>query len=55
MTTLDELSQSADTRTRPAGWYDDPQKLHDQRYYDGKVWTKHVTHFGPKPCTGCAR
>ncbi len=56
MATLDELSPPAETETltRSAGWYDDPQGLHDQRYFDGKTWTKHVTHFGPIPCRGCA-
>ncbi|NNF53366.1 MAG: DUF2510 domain-containing protein [Acidimicrobiales bacterium] len=38
---------------RPAGWFDDPEGTHDQRFFDGVLWTNHVTHFGPKPCPGC--
>ncbi len=65
MTTLEELalSESATkaaalhvtTTSLKAGWYADPQDLHDQRFFDGAKWTKHVTHFGPKPCSNCAR
>ncbi len=54
MTTLDESARPT-AAGRPAGWYDDPQKLHDQRFYNGREWTAHVTHFGPKPCRGCSR
>ncbi len=63
MTTLDEsaLSESATQATEPenspsveAGWYDDPEQLHNKRFHDGTAWTTHVTHFGPKPCSGCA-
>ena len=63
MTTLDEsaLSESAtlaattsNSTTLAAGWYPDPQQVHDQRFFDGANWTKHVTHFGPKPCVRCA-
>lgn len=39
---------------RPAGWYADPEQTHDLRYHDGTGWSRHVTHFGPSPCTGCA-
>jgi hypothetical protein len=35
------------------GWHTDPWQEHDLRYHDGKVWTDHVTHFGPVPCMGC--
>lgn len=64
MTTLDEsaLSESATKATEPPnpsaiepGWYDDPEQLHNKRFYDGSTWTKHVTHFGPKPCSRCAK
>ncbi|MFW2383397.1 MAG: DUF2510 domain-containing protein [Acidimicrobiales bacterium] len=54
MTTLEEPQTEAATRTQAAGWYVDPQNLHHQRFYDGRAWTKHVTHFGPVPCNGCA-
>lgn len=36
------------------GWHADPLGDHDMRYHDGDEWTKHVTHFGPVPCRGCA-
>ena len=38
---------------RLAAWYDDPEALHRMRYFDGDVWTEHVTHYGPTPCSGC--
>jgi hypothetical protein len=41
--------------TVSAGWYPDPRGEHHLRYFDGSVWTSHVTHFGPTPCHGCAR
>lgn len=30
----------------PAGWYQDPYGRHDLRYFDGKVWTVHVSTAG---------
>lgn len=36
-----------------AGWYPDPHRAHQMRYFNGSEWTTHVTHFGPSPCTGC--
>ncbi|WP_082958203.1 DUF2510 domain-containing protein [Mycobacterium alsense] len=27
--------------TTPAGWYDDPENPHAQRYWDGRSWTPH--------------
>lgn len=27
--------------TTPAGWYDDPENPHAQRYWDGQNWTPH--------------
>jgi membrane protease YdiL (CAAX protease family) len=29
-----------------AGWYDDPQRTHAGRYWDGRGWTRHVTDAG---------
>ncbi len=36
------------------GWFPDPNRLHNLRYFDGNSWTDHVTHFGPTPCSGCS-
>jgi hypothetical protein len=36
-----------------AGWHPDPEGQHQLRYFDGRSWTGHVTHFGPTPCSGC--
>lgn len=36
-----------------AGWYPDPDEVHQFRYFDGASWTGHVTHYGPTPCSGC--
>ena len=30
------------TDTTPAGWYADPSKQFEQRYWDGSQWTEHV-------------
>jgi hypothetical protein len=35
----------------PAGWYADPQHLHDARYFDGGGWTDHV-YDKPPSTTG---
>ena len=35
------------------GWHADPLNQHDLRFHDGRIWTEHVTHFGPVPCHGC--
>jgi hypothetical protein len=35
------------------GWFPDPGREHHLRYFDGVVWTSHVTHYGPSPCGGC--
>ena len=35
------------------GWYPDPDRVHEMRYFDGASWTGHVTHHGPTPCAGC--
>lgn len=37
-----------------AGWFPDPHHEHNLRYFDGQVWTDHVTHYGPTPCVGCS-
>jgi uncharacterized RDD family membrane protein YckC len=29
--------------TQPSGWYDDPQDPSNLRYWDGVIWTDHVT------------
>ena len=29
--------------TQPSGWYDDPQDPSKLRYWDGVIWTQHVT------------
>ncbi|MGF1595982.1 MAG: DUF2510 domain-containing protein [Acidimicrobiales bacterium] len=36
------------------GWHADPLGHHALRYHDGAEWTRHVTHYGPVPCRGCA-
>lgn len=35
------------------GWHPDPTGEHNLRYFNGTVWTDHVTHHGPMPCSGC--
>jgi hypothetical protein len=30
----------------PAGWYRDPERGHEYRYYDGSLWTPHVADHG---------
>jgi hypothetical protein len=30
----------------PAGWYPDPGRAHEVRYFDGTVWTRHVADNG---------
>src|SRR2546421_1446561 len=30
----------------PAGWYPDPDRRHQFRYYDGSLWTEHVADDG---------
>jgi hypothetical protein len=35
------------------GWFPDPEREHRLRYFDGQLWTPHVTHHGPTPCHGC--
>ncbi|MFM7061552.1 MAG: DUF2510 domain-containing protein, partial [Actinomycetes bacterium] len=29
-----------------AGWQNDPTGRHEQRYFDGSVWTAHVSDAG---------
>jgi hypothetical protein len=35
-------------RSSPPGWYGDPTKEHDLRFFDGMYWTEHVSDDGPK-------
>jgi hypothetical protein len=30
----------------PPGWYSDPMKRHELRYWDGRTWTAHVSNGG---------
>jgi hypothetical protein len=30
----------------PAGWYPDPSRVHELRYFDGGAWTDHVSDAG---------
>jgi len=30
----------------PAGWFADPARRHDARYFDGRTWTEHVSDRG---------
>lgn len=32
----------------PAGWYPDPSGRHEQRYWDGKGWSEHVSDQGER-------
>lgn len=32
--------------TTPPGWYQDPYQRHQSRYFDGNVWTEHVSDHG---------
>jgi hypothetical protein len=36
-----------------AGWFVDPFGVHELRWFDGRQWSGHVTHFGPVPCEAC--
>jgi uncharacterized membrane protein YhaH (DUF805 family) len=36
----------AAAQVAPAGWLPDPMKRHDLRYWDGAVWTEHVSDAG---------
>ncbi|MGH3712500.1 MAG: DUF2510 domain-containing protein [Micromonosporaceae bacterium] len=33
----------------PAGWYPDPSRRHQHRYWDGRAWTEHVTDNSATP------
>jgi Protein of unknown function (DUF2510) len=35
-----------DAMSPPAGWYPDPERGHQFRYYDGSLWTSHVSDNG---------
>lgn len=32
--------------TSPAGWFPDPHRRYEMRYWDGSRWTEHVTSGG---------
>lgn len=34
------------TTTPPPGWYPDPHRRHEQRWWDGQAWTAHVSTGG---------
>ena len=34
------------TANQPAGWYRDPSRRHEHRYWDGARWTDHVSNKG---------
>ena len=36
----------SETGTNPQGWYPDPYGRHELRYYDGALWTEHVSNHG---------
>ena len=35
------------TAPPPAGWYPDPDRVHDVRYWDGAMWTARIRKPGP--------
>lgn len=39
-------AQAASTPSVPAGWYADPAKRFELRYWDGSAWTEHVSRAG---------
>lgn len=43
-----ELSAS----THPAGWYDDPWREYQQRWWDGNAWSTHGRTTAPPAATG---
>ena len=34
------------------GWFNDPQRRHELRYYDGTLWTEHVSDDGVQAVDG---
>jgi len=34
------------SETHPANWYPDPTGRHELRYWDGSIWTDHVSNRG---------
>lgn len=36
----------AATSATPAGWWPDPHRKHELRYWDGARWTEHVSNQG---------
>ena len=53
MTSTMEFAPTTETTAVAKGWHADPLNQHDLRFHDGRIWTEHVTHFGPVPCNGC--
>ncbi|MGH1502660.1 MAG: DUF2510 domain-containing protein [Acidimicrobiales bacterium] len=51
--TILETSRTKRVEPIQAGWHDDPMDEHAKRYFDGRTWTDHVTHYGPSPCSAC--
>jgi hypothetical protein len=39
-------SAAAGRPTTPAGWYPDPSRRYEMRYWDGDKWTEHVSRQG---------
>lgn len=39
-------TQTPASASAPAGWYDDPQKRHQSRYWDGSRWTENCADDG---------
>lgn len=46
-------TEMTSTPVAEPGWYRDPREIHQLRYFDGTIWTPHVTHAGPSPCDRC--
>jgi len=47
--TLAQLRKLASTGEVPAAWLRDPSGRHAQRYWDGRLWTEHVTDVSADP------
>ena len=46
ITARQEAARLAASAGRTAGWYTDPTTRFDHRYWDGLVWTDHVSRNG---------
>jgi hypothetical protein len=40
------MAQQSDSNTAPAGWFEDPEGVHQYRFWDGTAWTDHVADDG---------